>query len=79
MRRDLQNHALELEFGVAPEQHGLQTPRLKGISNLEYERFADEIRAEEAAATAVPVLPESIGKLEKEVSNFDPLAAYDRM
>lgn len=79
VRRDLQNHALELEFGVAPEQHGLQTPRLKGISNLEYERFADEIRAEEAAAAAVPVLPESIGKLEKEVSNFDPLAAYDRM
>lgn len=78
VRRDIMNHALEYEFGVAPEQHGLQTPRLKGISNSEYERFADEIRAEEQTA-ALGLLPKSMGQLEKEISNFDPLSAYDKM
>ena len=79
VRRDLANHALEREFGVAPEDFGLQTPRLKGISNAEYERFADEIMAEEAARVPGEVLPATVGQLEKEISNFDPIAILDRM
>lgn len=81
VRRDLANHALELEYGVAPEQHGLQTPRLKGISDKEYERFADEIAQEERMKVVVPgdTLPSTIGQLEKETSNFDPIFILDRM
>ena len=79
VRRQLDNMALEHEFGVAPEQHGLETPRLKGISSKEYERFADEIMAERAAAVPGDVLPATIGQLEKEQSNFDILSALDRM
>lgn len=80
VRRDLQNHALEMEFGVAPEQHGLQTPRLKGITDKEYERFADEIMAETAEVATVPdELPTSIGRIEKEQSNMDIISILDRM
>lgn len=80
VRRDLENHALELEFGVAPEQHGLRTPRLKGISNKEYERLADEIMSESQAAAAIPdELPRTIGQVEKQESNFDTISILDRM
>lgn len=79
VRRQMNNMALEYEFGVAPEQHGLTTPRLRGISSAEYERFADEINAERAASVPGDVLPATIGQLEKEQSNFDVLSALDRM
>ena len=79
VRRQMNNMALEYEFGVAPEQHGLETPRLKGISSKEYEKFADEIRAEQQAKVPGEVLPATIGQLEKEQSNFDVLSIYDRM
>lgn len=32
VRRQIEAHTLELEHGVAPEQHGLRTPAIKGIS-----------------------------------------------
>ena len=79
VRRQMNNMALEHEFGVAPEQHGLETPRLKGISSKEYEKFAEEIRTEQQAKVPGEVLPASIGQLEKEQSNFDILSIYDRM
>ena len=69
-----------MEFGVAPEQHGLQTPRLKGITDKEYERFADEIMAEMHDATnKSDELPTSIGLVEKEQSNMDIISILDRM
>jgi len=80
VRRDLANRALELEFGVAPEQHGLVSPRLKGMSEKEYEKWADEIRAEqEPVKMPGDELPDSVGQLEKEQSNFDALEIYNRM
>lgn len=78
VRRQIEAHALELEHGVAPEQHGLRTPALKGISEKEYERLADAI-------TFVPSEPDSepvaVGEYTKAVSNmdFDPLAIFNRM
>ncbi len=43
VRRQIEAHTLELEHGVAPEQHGLRTPAIKGISEKEYERLADTV------------------------------------
>lgn len=76
VRRQIEAHALEIEHGVAPEQHGLRTPALKGISEREYERLAD-------AVLVVPADPEplAVGEYTKAVSNmdYDPTAIFDRM
>lgn len=76
VRRQIEAHALEMEHGVAPEQHGLRTPALKGISEREYERLAD-------AVVVVPADPEplAVGEYTKAVSNmdYDPTAIFNRM
>ncbi len=78
VRRQIEAHALEMEHGVAPEQYGLHTPALKGISEREYERLAD-------AVVVVPAEPETeplaVGEYTKAVSNMDidPLAIFNRM
>lgn len=76
VRRQIEAHALEIEHGVAPEQHGLRTPALKGISEREYERLAD-------AVIVVPAEPEplAVGEYTKAVSNmdYDPTAIFNRM
>ena len=78
VRRQIEAHALELEHGVAPEQHGLRTPALKGISEKEYERLADAMAAAPAEPTAEPL---AVGEYAKVVSNmdFDPTAVFSRM
>ena len=67
-----------LEHGVAPEQHGLRTPALKGISEKEYERLADAMVAVPVEPTAEPL---AVGEYTKAVSNmdFDPTAIFSRM
>lgn len=76
VRRQIEAHALELEHGVAPEQHGLRTPALKGISERDYERLAD-------AVVVVPAEPEplAVGEYTKAVSNmdYDPMAIFNQM
>ncbi len=78
VRRQIEAHALELEHGVAPEQHGLRTPAIKGISEKEFERLAD-------AVTVLPVEPDaepvSIGEYTKAVSNmdYDATSIFNRM
>lgn len=76
--RRIENHALELEHGVAPEQHGLNTPVLKGISESEFEDFADAIVI--ASQTEAPDTVD-VGPFNKEVSNMDynPIDAYSRL
>lgn len=76
--RRIENHALELEHGVAPEQNGLNTPVLKGISESEFETFADAIVI--ASQTEAPDTVD-VGPFNKEVSNMDynPIDAYSRL
>lgn len=75
--RRIENHALELEHGVAPEQNGLVTPVLKGISESEFEKFAD------AVVVTADRQPETldIGPYTKAVSNmdYDPLDVLNRI
>ena len=89
VRRHLEGVAIDTEFGFAPEQHGYVSPRPAGISKEEYEKLCEEIYAEGLAielpemeeVRPLAVLPETIGQIEKEMSNmtFDQAAAYDRM
>ena len=76
--RRIENHALELEHGVAPEQNGLKTPVLKGISESEFETFADAI-----IITAQKEAPDmvDVGPFNKAVSNmdYDETAALSRL
>ncbi|MGM9739831.1 MAG: kinase [Candidatus Cryptobacteroides sp.] len=76
VQRRIENHALEMEHGVAPEQNGLRTPVLKGISEDEFEALADTI-----VVTASPVETVDIGPFNKELSNTDynPLDALSRL
>lgn len=78
VRRQIEAHALELEHGVAPEQHGLRTPALKGISEREYERLADALVIVPTESAAEPL---AVGEYAKSVSNleFDPAAVFSRM
>ena len=77
VQRRIENHSPEIEYGVAPEQNGLTTPALKGISESEFEAFAD------AVAIVTPQdSPDTtdIGPFNKELSNMDynPLDAISR-
>lgn len=81
IRRQILNHQLELEHGVAPEQFGLNSPSLLGIKNSEYERLAEEVMREmemEEMGT-VPVMANTLGQIQKQQSNFDAISAYDKM
>lgn len=78
VRRQIEAHALELEHGVAPEQHGLRTPAIKGISEKEYERLADTVVVVPSEQYSEPV---TVGEYTKAVSNLDcdPTAIFNRM
>lgn len=73
----LEKVELESEHGVAPEQHGFKTPNIKGVSKKEFDKIFNILLAERAQAAAekqLPdnashVYPDSIGKVQKEVSN----------
>lgn len=76
VRRQIEAHALELEHGVAPEQHSLRTPTLKGISEREYERLADAVMVMLAEPQSEPI---ALGEYEKMISNADPASIFNRM
>ena len=78
VRRQIEAHMLELEHGVAPEQHGLRTPTLKGISEKEYERLADALVI---VPTEPATEPLAVGEYTKAVSNrdYDPMSALNRL
>lgn len=82
--RQMEGYRLELEHGVAPEQHGLRTPRLQGLSRRDQERLYDTRAVHtltptgtEAAESCEPI---SIGQTEKQISNmtFDEASFYNR-
>lgn len=78
VRRQIEAHTLELEHGVTPEQHGLRTPAIKGISEKEYERLADTVVVVPSEQYSEPV---TVGEYTKAVSNLDcdPTAIFNRM
>lgn len=67
---------LEMDHGVAPEQHGLNRPRIKGMSAEAVESYMSKVEAQ-SKAKAEPI---SVGAMEKEISNYthDRVSAYSK-
>lgn len=63
---------LDRKYGQSFEQHGLRDPKLPGIRPKEFERYAQNWAARREPAP-MEVLPDSIGKVEKQISNMDEL------
>lgn len=79
VRRQIENKQLELEHGVAPEQHGLRSPRLKGISLKQTERIADQLLISVPTSEGEPV---AVGEYTKTISNMersDASSIFNRM
>lgn len=70
---------LEMEHGVAPEQHGLNRPRIKGINLSAAESMMMPEKATKNTRSKKPS-PIDIGLIEKTNSNitFDRTKAYDK-
>lgn len=87
VRRDLETRSLQMKYGVGYESAGYSAPLPQGVSSTEYTRFAEEIHAEDAACHAdvatgaAEVLPETVGQIQKQVSNMTPdkQARYDAL
>lgn len=73
IRRRIENQALETEFGVSAEQNGLKTPVLRGISESDYEKYADAVVAvmPKDGGSPEPAETTEIGPYTKAVSNMD--------
>lgn len=67
----LERKQIDVDFGQAIEEYGLQEAPLQGISDREFEEYAREILAERAggADNAAHVYPDSVGQIQKEISN----------
>lgn len=70
--RQMEGYQFDLEQGIAPEQHGLRSTRLRGLSRRDQERIADEYFV---SMTAAPEWqercePVAIGEEAKMISNM---------
>lgn len=66
---------LEMEHGVAPEQHGLIRPRITGIPAKSLERFMDKVMVHGVEQ------PFGVGPINKALSNVtqDQVSRYDKL
>lgn len=84
IRRQMEGYELEVAHGVAPEQHGLRTPRLQGLKPREQERLLDryaDAALSDCALQEERCEPVSVGQVEKQISNmtFDEVSFYNRL
>lgn len=83
VRRDLETRALQQKYGNGYESVGYNAPLPQGVSLTEYEKLAAEITREEAMEMQQPLVSETladtVAQLQKVQSNFDPIAALDRL
>lgn len=75
---------LDRKYGQSFEQHGLRDPKLPGITKAEFERYAEDWRRQGGEPQPAEVLPDTLGKMQKQVSNMTPemqakYNAFDRM
>ena len=83
MDRRMEGYEIEYKHGVAPEQLGLRTPKLRGLSHRDEERIADSYLLSDISATKdddIPSEPISLGEYNKAISNvtFDKVAFYNK-
>lgn len=82
VRRQAENYALEVAEGVAPEQLGLHTPRLQGLSRRDTERIYDmHVVQPSVSEQTADAEPRTIGETEKYLSNmtFDEATLYNKL
>lgn len=83
IRRQMEGYELEVAHGVAPEQHGLRTPRLQGLTSRAQERLLDRY-ANAALSDCTPqeehCEPVAVGQIEKQISNmtFDQMSFFNK-
>lgn len=79
-RVERQIAAAELEYthGVAPEQHGLNRPRIKGISEKAFEASADSQRRASKAAAGEAIGAADYGKMISNVTYEQVASRYDK-
>ncbi len=72
MIRQMEGYRFDLEHGIAPEQHGLRSPKLRGLSRRDQERIADQyyISITNSAEWIERCEPLSVGEETKVVSNM---------
>lgn len=77
--RQVEGYEFDLEHGIAPEQHGLRSSRLRGLSRRDQERLSDEyyISMTEAPEWQQRCEPVAVGEETKIISNmtFDEIEA----
>lgn len=77
IRRQMEAAELELEHGVAPEQHGLNRPKIQGIKAKTVEKRMAALSQQKAHEEIVDV-----GRSQKYLSNLTPLeggSRYDKI
>lgn len=81
VRRDLATRNLQMKYGVGYESVGYSAPLPQGVTREEYLKFAEEISREEqlTAPVIADVNPSTVAKVQKVQSNFDPIAAFDKL
>ena len=81
--RQMEGYELEVAHGIAPEQHGLRTPRLQGLTPRAQERLLDRY-ADAALSDCTPqeehCEPIAVGQVEKQISNmtFDQMSFFNK-
>ena len=66
----LEHHEMDMEYGIAPEQHGRKTPKIKGLETR-YEQIADRIVSQASEPEPAEVYPETVGQRQKRESFAD--------
>lgn len=72
VQMSIEHHELDMQYGIAPEQHGRVTPQIKGLPKR-YEQIADRISLQGRLPEPEPaeVYPETVGERQKKESFAD--------
>lgn len=93
LQRQIEGYEIEAEFGLAPEQNGLRTPKLAGLSKNDEERLGDRmlrqlppVEAPQTAGEAEDEAdercePVALGEAQKQISNttIDKVQTYNML
>ena len=84
VRRQMEGYELEIAHGVAPEQHGLRTPRLQGLSRRAQEQLLDRYARDMTSESGISdetCEPIAIGQVGKQISNmtFDKVSLLNKL
>ena len=68
--RQMEGYQFDLEQGIAPEQHGLRSSRIRGLSRRDQERIADEYYVTMTSEWQDRMEPIGVGEEAKIISNM---------